>query len=241
MNGDQYSQVEGGMNPMMGMPQQEQEYSYVPPQTPLIAQEGITKWLQNPKEIIRDIGLKLRGLEYNKKTKAYEQVRDPLLSEHGIKLILSTLDFHINRTVTLSNLDETMVNKMALTITIAMANHLQQDWVKAGLQKEELPVYTKERGVKTIILKNNIIIITHNHKVVRKIIPNFDLARYKLIVKNIDDILFSNLSRAKDGGERRFLTKITTEHVQSIKRDTPEKEGGIMSKALGMPASLFKG
>lgn len=215
-------------------------FGYVPSNQPLISQEGITKWLQNPKEIIRDIGLKLRGLEYNKQTKSYEKIREPLLLEHGIKSILSTLDFHINRTITLSNLEDITINRMAFDIIIALAATLQQDWVRCGLIKEKLPYYMDDKETNTIFLPNNHIVFTRKNKVIKILIPSFDVARYKLILKNLDNIIYSNLRRAKDGGERNFLTKITTEQIQSIKRDAPEQSGGgAMSKLLGVPP-LFK-
>ena len=52
--------------------------SYVPTSGAIIQQEGVTEWLQNPREVIKEITLKLKGLEYNKATKQYVRIYNQL-------------------------------------------------------------------------------------------------------------------------------------------------------------------
>ena len=217
-----------------------QTAGYVPTGQTLMSQEGITKWLQNPKEIIKEITLKLQGREFNKETKSYQQVRPPLLSEEGVKIVVASLDFHINRVVTLSNFDEHMINIMSYEAIIAIANSLQQNWVKSGIIRDPLPDYSLHVEVGTVYLPNNHIAFTRNGKVINIMQPRFDSSLFKLVVDNVDHIIYANLRRAEGGKERKFLTMITQESIQKIERDggSEQKEGGIGSKIFGFP-SLF--
>lgn len=229
------------MDPTGSLGLQPQGFGYVPTQGALIQQEGLTKWLQNPKEILKEIAMKLKGLEYNRQTKSYIRLHNQLLSDEGIEIILATLNFHINKTITLSNIDELMINFMALEIHGALASSLHQNWVRAGLLKEPLPPISKDKDVKIVYLPNNYIILSRKNRILQVIIPRFNSSLYKVILSNLDHIIYANLRRAKDGGERNFLTKITTEQVQSIRRedDGSKQDGGMLNKFLGVP-SLFK-
>lgn len=214
---------------------------YIPSTPTLFQQEGITKWLQSSKEIKKEIELKLRGVEYNRHEKRFEQIRPAIISEYGISLIMTTLDFHINKTVTLSKFTEDNVKIMCMNIMIALISALQQFWVKFGLYKESLPKSSSLPGMNIIILQNDTIMITKDHTVLRQIIPTFDHAKYNLILANLNDIIYATMMRAENGGERNFLTKITTEQIQSIKRDSIDQrqDGGMFSKLTGFPG-LFK-
>lgn len=215
--------------------------SYIPTtSSALIQQEGVTKWLQNPKEIIREITIKLKGLEYDKTSKRYVKVHNQLLTDEGIEIIIATLNFHINKTITLSNIDEKMVNDMALEIHIALASALHQNWVRAGLIKEPLPSIAHDDKTIIVYLQNNHIILARDGKIIKTIVPRFNSSLYKVILNNLDHIIYANLRRAKDGGERNFLKTITTEQIQQVKRDDMQQPGGgLMNKFLGVP-SLFK-
>ncbi len=207
---------------------------YIPTGQPLIGQEGLTKWLQNPKEIIKEVIHKLQGLQYDKATKSYLQVRPPLLEEEGIRIIAASLDFHINRVITLSDFEEEMVNMMSYEIIIAIANSLQQNWVKAGIFRDPLPKISKMPGVKIVYLPVNLIAFVKGTKVISILEPRFDSSLYKIIIDNVDHIIFANISRAKGGKERRFLTMITQESIQKIEREGGAGQSdGMMSKIMG--------
>ena len=89
----------------------------------------------NPKRIVREVILRLRGLE-EKPDGTLVQVAEPKVNKEGIDNIWFILDSHINQNVILSHLDKGEIAKMIDTLQGDIVDDLSLNWRRYGIQKK---------------------------------------------------------------------------------------------------------
>ena len=88
----------------------------------------------NPKKIVRDVVLRLRGLE-ERPDGNLVQVADPKLNKAGIDNIWFILDSHINQNVILSHLDNKEISNIMESIQDDVVDDICLNWKKYGIKK----------------------------------------------------------------------------------------------------------
>ena len=89
----------------------------------------------NPKKIVEDIMLRLRGME-KKMDGSIVQVATPKLNQTGIENVWFILDSHINQGVILSHLDKRDINNMMDAIQDDLVDDLSLNWKIYGVNKK---------------------------------------------------------------------------------------------------------
>jgi len=89
----------------------------------------------NPKKIVRDIVLRLRGLE-ERPDGNLVQVAEPKLNKSGIDNVWFILDSHINQNVILSHLIDKEISALMEVIQNDLVDDLSLNWKIYGIDKK---------------------------------------------------------------------------------------------------------
>lgn len=89
----------------------------------------------NPNKIIREIILRLRGLE-EKDDGTVIQVADPKVNKIGIDNIWFWLDSHINQNIILSHLDDLEIGRLMTQLSSDLINDLSLNWKEYGIKRK---------------------------------------------------------------------------------------------------------
>jgi len=88
----------------------------------------------NPKRIVREIILRLRGIE-ERPDGTYVKVAEPKMNKDGIDNIWFILDSHINQNVILSHLDNKEISNIMESIQDDVVDDICLNWKKYGIKK----------------------------------------------------------------------------------------------------------
>lgn len=98
-------------------------------------QQSVLVEQTNPKKIVKDVILRLRGLE-----ESYEgtliKVAEPKLNKEGIDNIWFILDSHINQNVILSHLERSEISHIMEAIQEDIVDDLSLNWKTYGIKKK---------------------------------------------------------------------------------------------------------
>ena len=89
----------------------------------------------NPKRIVKEIILRLRGLE-EKPDGTLVQVAEPKINKKGIDNIWFILDSHINQNVILSHIEKNEIQKMMTGLQEDLVDDLSLNWREYGIKKK---------------------------------------------------------------------------------------------------------
>ena len=89
----------------------------------------------NPKKIVNDILLRLRGME-EKFDGTVVKVSKPKMNEEGIQNFWFILESHINQNVILSHLDIAEIRSLMECISDDLIDDLSLNWKKYGIEKK---------------------------------------------------------------------------------------------------------
>jgi len=87
----------------------------------------------NPKRIVKDIVLRLKGMELAPNGQEIE-VATPKMNQKGIEKMSFLLESHINQNVILSHLNETEITSMITTLGDDLVDSLALNWREFGIQ-----------------------------------------------------------------------------------------------------------
>jgi len=87
----------------------------------------------NPKRIVKDIVLRLKGMELLPNGQEIK-VATPKMNQKGIEKMSFLLESHINQGVILSHLDEAIIGKMIITLSEDLVDSLALNWREFGIK-----------------------------------------------------------------------------------------------------------
>ncbi len=111
-----------GMNAPQLFEQQQQQQAILVEQT-------------NPRNTIKDIILRLRGIE-EKADGTQVQVAEPKMNKRGIDNIWFILDSHINQNIILSHLTDKEISRLIEGVQRDLVDDLSLNWKEYGIQKK---------------------------------------------------------------------------------------------------------
>jgi len=141
------------------------------------------KWSLNIDDIISDIEHALKGEFWNSEKKEWEQRGIVLCNTRGINYISTIVRSVLGRHVSMSDLTEEDIKRLAYEICENVADVIEDKWREF----------------------------------------NIEIAYFDTIVDLIDRMAYSNLCRAKKGGERLFIQAIAPEE-----KITKSEEGATL-------------
>lgn len=89
----------------------------------------------NPKKVVRDIILRLQGIE-ERKDGTLMKIAEAKINKIGVDNIWFMLDSHINQNVILSHLKENEISKIMGCIQNDLVDDLSMNWKEYGIQKK---------------------------------------------------------------------------------------------------------
>jgi len=89
----------------------------------------------NPKKVVRDIILRLQGIE-ERKDGTLIKIAEAKINKIGVDNIWFMLDSHINQNVILSHLKENEISKIMGCIQNDLVDDLSMNWKEYGIQKK---------------------------------------------------------------------------------------------------------
>lgn len=89
----------------------------------------------NPKKIVKDIILRLRGL-YEQPDGTEVRIAEPKLNKDGIEVIWFILDSHINQNIILSHLTDKEIANIMDTLSEDLVDDLSLNWKIYGIKKK---------------------------------------------------------------------------------------------------------
>lgn len=89
----------------------------------------------NPKTIVKDILLRLRGLD-ERPDGSYVRVAEPILNKLGQEKIWFILESHINQNVILSSLERNEISNMMDALSDDLVDDLSLNWKSYGVKKK---------------------------------------------------------------------------------------------------------
>ncbi len=98
-------------------------------------QQAILVEQTNPKKVVEDIMLRLRGLRKNPDG-SESKIGDPKMNETGIKEMWFKLESFINQNVILSHLDKREISKLMDFLSKSLVVDLQLNWKEYGITKK---------------------------------------------------------------------------------------------------------
>ena len=91
----------------------------------------------NPKEILKDIELKLRG-EREREDGTIEQISPPLMNLLGISRILFFMDILINQNTILSHIEDREISKLIIAVGDDLLMDLAINWREYGVKDRSM-------------------------------------------------------------------------------------------------------
>jgi len=88
----------------------------------------------NPKKIVREVILRLRGLE-EKGDGTYVKVAEPKMNKEGVDNIWFILDSHINQNIILSHLTQPEISNIMDSLQDDIVDDICLNWKKYGVKK----------------------------------------------------------------------------------------------------------
>ena len=116
-------------------PQQDNSFAIPPSNSLGMRDEASIIEKLDPKKVIRDIELTLKGLREDEFGNV-EQVREPLMNEKGINSLM--LDVAANLNIVFSKIDEQFVGNEVVLIGDIVVNKLMMCWEEYGCKESEL-------------------------------------------------------------------------------------------------------
>lgn len=98
-------------------------------------QQAILVEQTNPKKVVKDIILRLRGLEETPDG-SLQRIAEPKINKKGQHNVWYLLESHINQGVILSHLDEDVITKMMRVLRDNLIDNLSLNWKEYGVTKK---------------------------------------------------------------------------------------------------------
>jgi len=101
---------------------------------------SVHKWLFDPDQVLREIEKTLRGVVYDKETRKYKKVFDPLLSDNGINMFLYFLRPYTSKIFSLSNFRSRDIDSIMLEFSIDLTAILGTEQDFFGIDENHLSI-----------------------------------------------------------------------------------------------------
>lgn len=90
--------------------------------------------ITDPRKILYEMELKLRGLEETRK--GFEKVADPLMNDEGINSVMSCVASVVNQNTVFSNLKERQVKGLMQLLIDNVTSDLMSNWSRYGIKAD---------------------------------------------------------------------------------------------------------